>query len=88
MSKHITDDSYKDPYTFVLDWCVALTDDQLSALTFNLDHGGFLGAARAIGNMEYWPMIETDGKSGPYVLNKEGNYEPAAEDGRIYYCGK
>lgn len=75
----------KDEFSFIEKWCSPLTPEQYDATMFSVNNGSFVGVARPVGSMKWFPMIETDGRSGPYVINEEGNYTLASKEGMRFF---
>lgn len=80
----MSDPKFNDEFAFLDYWCKIKTPEQYNMTMFCVNNDCFLGVARRIGSMEWFPMVETDGRSGPYIVNEDGHYELAAKDGRRY----
>ena len=76
---------FKDEYSFMEYWCNIKTTEQQNMAMFCINNGCFLGVGRRIGSMDWFPMVETDGKTGPYIINEDGHYELAATEGQRYF---
>ena len=64
--------------------CGKLTIEQQIMLSHSVSRGEFIGVARPVGRMVYYPAVLLYWKHNK-VINKAGYYEPSSLEGIIYW---
>ena len=75
---------FKEETAFLDYYHVDMTYDQQHTTMFCINNDCFLGIGRKQNSTKWYPLVETDGRTGPYIVNELGEYELAANE-RVYF---